>query len=163
MRGPAGNNHLHSHFCQKWKDTEDFTTCELLLKPLICISSLKPENVCLYFSLSLPPSPFLSLHLLSFFSSLFLFSFFPLPSFLSLSAPSTKEHCHPSSDGGSARCLPLPFASPTTGNSFAMALRTSCKENLSKQLQFFSREQGGIKGWSSPCHTHVNNYHPISC
>ena len=48
MGGPAGNNHLHSHFCQKWKDTEDFTTCELLLKPLICISSLKPENVCLY-------------------------------------------------------------------------------------------------------------------
>ena len=66
MGGPAGNNHLYPHFCQKWKDTEDFTTCELFLKLLICISSLKPENVCLHFSLSLPLSPFLSLHLLLF-------------------------------------------------------------------------------------------------
>ena len=163
MGGPAGNNHLHSHFCQKWKDTEDFTTCELLLKPLICISSLKPENVCLYFSLSLPSPRFsLSISCPSFLPCSFsLSSLFPL-SCLSLPPPRKNTVIRPS-DGGSTRCLPLPFASPTTGNSFAMALRTSCKENLSKQLQFFSREQGGIKGWSSPCHTHVNNYHPISC
>lgn len=157
MGGPAGSNHLHPHFCQTWKDTEDLTTCELLFKSLIHISSLVPENVeDLRFSFLLPLSFFLPLS--SFFSSRFHFFSLSLPLLPSLSLP-------PSLPPQQNTLIPLMLAPPIAcpvplllppqeGSSSAVALRTFFRENLSKQLQFFFREQGGMKGWSYPA-THI--------
>lgn len=50
--------------------------------------------------------------------------------------------------------LPVPSLFPPWEGSSAVALSTFSRDNLSKQLQFFLREQGWMKGWSSPA-THT--------
>lgn len=146
MGGPARTIHLHPPVCQMQKDIEEFTTCELLFKSFVLISSLVPEKFrdsFLIFSLSLLPSlP----------SSSFSPSSFSPP----FSNRVFSSHC-----SVSANSFPVPHAPATWEGSCTVVLTTFSRENLSEQLRLFLRQAGRMKGWSSPA-THVNNYHPIS-
>lgn len=88
---------------------------------------------------------FLTLSLLPFSSSSSPSSPFSLPFSHPVPNKICSSHCPVP-----ANSFPIPLGLPPWEGSSTVVLSLFSRDNLSKQLQFFLRESGRLKGWSSP-------------